>query len=76
MTAPETGSIDELARLLALLVRLEIGSQAETIVELDRLEIGPSRIAELLGTTPATARVTIHQKKNSSRGKKEKKGDS
>jgi hypothetical protein len=61
MTAPEPGSSDEVARLLALLIRLEIGNQAQAIVELSRLGIGPSRVADLLGTTSATARVTVHQ---------------
>lgn len=72
MTAPEPGSTDEVARLLALLVRLQVGSQAQAIAELDRLGITPARIADLLGTTAGTARVTVHQKRQASTAERRK----
>lgn len=66
------GSPDEVSRLLALLVRLQIGNQSSTILELDRLGLGPKRIGELLGTTANTVNVTIHKakKREPSRGSK------
>lgn len=61
MSAPEVASLDEVSRLLALLVRLQLGNQTQAILELNRVGIGPTRIADLLGTTAGTARVTVHQ---------------
>jgi hypothetical protein len=54
---------DEIARLLALQIRLHIGSQGETIQELYKIGFGPSRIAELLGTTSNTVNVTLQKAK-------------
>lgn len=54
---------DEIARLLAVLIRLQLPTQADAIRELGRAGIGPSRIAALLGTTPNTARVTLAKAK-------------
>jgi DNA-directed RNA polymerase specialized sigma24 family protein len=59
----KTNADDEIARLLALLVRLTIGSQAETIVEMNKVGFGPSRIASLLGTSPGTVNVAISRAK-------------
>jgi hypothetical protein len=59
----DSGSLDEVAKLLALLVRLQVGNQTQTILEFHKLGIAPTRIAELVGTTPATARVTVSQNK-------------
>lgn len=72
MATPESGSQDEVARLLTLLIRLQLGNQANTILELSKLEFSASRIAELVGTTPATARVTVNQAKAKSASKKAK----
>ena len=55
---------DDVARLLALLIRLNIGSQAEAIVELNKVGFGPSRIASLLGTSPGTVNVAISRAKS------------
>lgn len=55
--------LDELSRLAALQVRLAIGNQTQTILELDRLGFSTRRIAELLGTTNNTANVTIQKAK-------------
>lgn len=52
-------SLDEVARLLAILVRLHVPTQADAIRELGKVGIGPKRIAELLGTTANTASVTL-----------------
>jgi hypothetical protein len=54
---------DETVRLLATLIRLQTDSQAEAIIELSKAGIGTSRIADLLGTTPATANVAIQRSK-------------
>lgn len=50
---------DEIVRLLAILVRRQVPSQADAILELHRSGFGPSRIAELLGTTPNTVNVAV-----------------
>ena len=70
MAAPDPSSSDELARLLTLLIRLQLGNQTNTILELNKLEFSASRIAELVGTTPATARVTVNQAKSKSASKR------
>lgn len=54
---------EELARLLAIQVRHQIGSQKEAIVELDKAGFGPSRIATLLGTTSGTVNNELHRQK-------------
>ncbi|MCU1484943.1 MAG: hypothetical protein JWN67_1689 [Actinomycetia bacterium] len=53
--------LDEIARLLALQIRLTVGSQSATIAELDRIGFTPVRMAELLGTTSDTAKVTAQR---------------
>jgi DNA-directed RNA polymerase specialized sigma24 family protein len=58
---------DELVRLKVIELRREIGNQTDTIVELNRAGFGPTRIADLLGTTPNTVNVTLQRAKK--RGK-------
>jgi DNA-binding NarL/FixJ family response regulator len=53
--------LDELNRLMALQIRLAIGNQARTILELHRLGFSLKRIAELLGTTSNTVNVAIRK---------------
>jgi DNA-binding NarL/FixJ family response regulator len=53
--------LEELARLLAIQIRLALPNQTQAILELSRSGFGPTRIAELLGTSPATAKVTIQK---------------
>ena len=65
--ATEEGTTDEIARLLAVLVRLQLPTQADAIRELGRVGIGTSRIAELLGTTPNTVNVTLAKAKKKTR---------
>jgi len=54
---------DEIVRLLAIQVRMQFENQADAIRELSRAGFGPSRIAELLGTTAGTVNVTIAKAK-------------
>jgi DNA-directed RNA polymerase specialized sigma24 family protein len=55
--------IEELVRLMAIELRQRSHSQGEAILELSKAGFGPSRIAELLGTTPNTVNVTIQKAK-------------
>jgi hypothetical protein len=50
--------LDEVARLLALLVGRDRSLQ-DTVADLSALNFGPTRIAELLGTTPGYAKVAV-----------------
>lgn len=54
---------EEIVRLLAILVRLQLDNQAEAIRELSKAGFGPTRIAELVGTTAGTAAVTLAKQK-------------
>jgi DNA-directed RNA polymerase specialized sigma24 family protein len=54
---------EEIVRLLAIDLRLRLGSQGEVIQELNKAGFGPTRIAELIGTTPNTVNVTIQKAK-------------
>lgn len=63
---------DEIARLLAALIRLQTDSQAEAVSELHKSGIGPSRIAELLGTSPGTVNVAIQRSKKTTSKRKPK----
>jgi hypothetical protein len=60
--------LDELVRLQAMEVRRRADSQVAAILELRQAGIGPTRIAELLGTTANTVNVAIaNAKKRKSR---------
>ena len=61
--------IEEVVRLLAIQLRRETESQAQAIEELSRAGFGPTRIAELLGTTPNTVNVAISNAKKRKRPK-------
>ena len=54
---------DEIARLLATIIRIQLPSQADAIKELNKAGLGPKRIAELLGTTPNTVTVALNRAK-------------
>jgi len=60
---------EEIVRLLAIQLRREADSQAQAIEELCKAGFGPSRIAELLGTTPNTVNVAISNAKKRKRPK-------
>jgi hypothetical protein len=65
---------DEIVRLLAIQLRLQFESQADAIREMSRAGFGPTRIAELLGTTPGTVNVTLAKSKGRAPKKATKKG--
>jgi hypothetical protein len=54
--------MDEVARLLTLNLKRERGL-SEVIVELDSVGIAPSRIAELVGTSPGYVNVALTRAK-------------
>ena len=58
---------EEMVRLLVMDIRLRLGSQGEVIQELNKVGFGPSRIAELLGTTANTVNVTLQKAKKKTR---------
>lgn len=58
---------EELVRLVALQIRLQLGNQSEAIIEMDRAGLGAVRIAELLGTTPNTVNVALNRAKRGPR---------
>ncbi len=55
--------LEEIARLLAIQIRRGSGSQAETATELSRAGFGPTRIAQLLGTSAATVSKDLQRAK-------------
>jgi hypothetical protein len=54
---------EELVRLIATQIRLQLNNQSVAIRELSKSGFGPTRIAELLGTTPGTVTVTLAKQK-------------
>lgn len=63
MAGEEANHMDELVRLQILQLRRTTANQAETIIELDNVGFTAARIAELLGTSPATVRNAIARAK-------------
>jgi DNA-directed RNA polymerase specialized sigma24 family protein len=61
----DLGREEELVRLLALLVRMQVGSQTQAVIELSKAGFGPSRIAEILGTSAGTVNVALSRAKTS-----------
>jgi DNA-directed RNA polymerase specialized sigma24 family protein len=57
----EMSTGEETVRLLATLVRQNAATQADAIAELSKAGFGPTRIAELLGTTTGTAKVAVQR---------------
>jgi hypothetical protein len=58
---------EETVRLLAILVRREAASQADAAVDMNKAGFGPTRIAELLGTTPNTVQQALQDAKDRAR---------
>lgn len=58
---------EELVRLIALQIRLQLGNQSQAIIEMDRAGLGAGRIAELLGTTANTVNVALNRAKRGAR---------
>jgi DNA-directed RNA polymerase specialized sigma24 family protein len=50
---------EEIVRLLTIFLRRTSESQAEVVTELGRAGFGPTRIADLLGTSVGTVNVTL-----------------
>lgn len=70
MAATKSGPLEpmeELVRLGALLLRRQASTQTEAVLELSKAGFGPSRIAELLGTTPNTVNQAIQGAKKSTK---------
>lgn len=61
--------LEEIVRLLAIQLRRSTERQAQAIEELSRAGFGPTRIADLLGTTPNTVNVAISNAKKRKRQK-------
>lgn len=61
--------LEEIVRLLAIQLRRSTESQAQAIEDLSRAGFGPTRIADLLGTTPNTVNVAISNAKKRKRQK-------
>jgi DNA-binding NarL/FixJ family response regulator len=66
--------LDEVSRLLALQIRLSLESQTQAIVELHRVGLDNSRIAQLLGTTADTVKVTVRRSAKAPKPKAEARG--
>ena len=60
---------DEIVRLLVIELRARLESQADAIRELSHAGFGPTRIADLLGTTVGTVNVTLAKSKRAARAK-------
>lgn len=77
MTRSNEGSqvdgLDEIARLLAIQIRLTLGNQRQAIIELDKAGIGQSRIATLLGTSPGTVKTELRDAKRRAQTKTTKR---
>jgi DNA-directed RNA polymerase specialized sigma24 family protein len=54
---------EEIVRLMVINLRRTARTQAEVVIELDRAGFGPSRIADLLSTTPNAVNVTLNKAK-------------
>jgi hypothetical protein len=63
MRQPVSENSDEIVRLLALLVRLQLPSQATAIERLNQVGFSPTRIAALLGTNPNVVNVSLAKAK-------------
>lgn len=57
---PVVDGLDRVAKLLAVLV-LEGRTKTDAILRLTEVGLSPNEIADLLGTTSNTVRVTVHQ---------------
>lgn len=55
---------EEIVRLLAMQMRAQFENQADAIREFSKAGFGPTRIADLLGTTPGTVNVTLAKAKS------------
>jgi hypothetical protein len=58
----EAGSVDELVRIIALRLKYDV-PQAVLVHDLTKAGLGPSRIADLLGTTANTVNQAKRRKR-------------
>lgn len=61
---------EEIVRLLTIQLRMQLETQADAIRELGKAGFGPTRIAELLGTTPGTVNVALVRAKENAAKKR------
>lgn len=59
--------LGEIAALLTIIVKRDAGTQAETILELSKAGIAPTRVAALLGTTTSTVTGSLSKAKTKAR---------
>lgn len=59
----EAGSLDEVSRLLAVVIRQSNETQADAIRAIHATGLSNARIGQLLGTTTATVRNTVNKSK-------------
>lgn len=62
--------LDELLRIKAIELKNIFGNQNDTILEMSKVGLAPSRIASLLGTTPGTVGTALQRAKKPSATKK------
>jgi DNA-directed RNA polymerase specialized sigma24 family protein len=65
---------EEMVRLLAIQIRRTAKTQAEAIVEMGKAGFGPTRIAQLLGTTTGTAEQALADAKRAKKKGKVTRG--
>lgn len=56
-------ALEDVARLLAVLVMNSFDTQSEAIEAMSKAGMKPNRIADLLGTTPGTVKTTVKRAK-------------
>lgn len=66
--SPVEARLDEIAKLLAILIGRERSLQ-DVIGDLSGVGIGPTRIAELVGTSPGYAKVAVDRARKKSAAK-------
>ena len=64
---PELDVHEQILRVLILQLRRDIGNHGETVRALNRAGFGPSRIAELLGTSTGTVNQELVRARKAAR---------
>jgi DNA-binding CsgD family transcriptional regulator len=59
----DSPALEDVARLLAVLVMNSFDTQSEAIEAMSKAGMKPNRIADLLGTTPGTVKTTVKRAK-------------
>lgn len=63
MTTDQDSQLEDITRLLAVMARQSFETQSEAIAAMSKAGMKPSRIADLLGTTPGTVNDAISRAK-------------